>query len=85
LLFSILFPSHRQIYTIFHSPWANGVKSIVKNSSCDDHMTVKEGLKVSQQTRVQTKEGECPPVLASNTSTLGLQFTSEKGEKNNQK
>ncbi|KAJ7396425.1 hypothetical protein BTVI_145409 [Pitangus sulphuratus] len=44
-----------QIYTISHSPWAIGVKSIVKNSSCDDHMTVKEGLKVSQQTRVQTK------------------------------
>ncbi|KAJ7407646.1 hypothetical protein WISP_125534 [Willisornis vidua] len=45
----------RQIYTISHSPWAIGVKNIVKNSSCDDHMTVKEGLKVSQQTRVQTK------------------------------
>ncbi|PKU41700.1 hypothetical protein llap_7992 [Limosa lapponica baueri] len=46
----------KHIYTISHSPWANGVKSIVKKSSCDDHMTVKEGLKVSQQTRVQTKQ-----------------------------
>lgn len=67
------------------TPWANGVKSIVKNSSCDDHMTVKEGLKVSQQTRVQTKQGECPSALVFKTSTVGLQLTSKKGEKANQK
>lgn len=44
-------------------------------------MTVKEGLKVSQQTRVQIKQGECPPAPGSKTSTVGLQFTSKKEQK----
>lgn len=63
---------------IFNSPWATGVKSIVKNSSCDDHMTVKEALKISQQIRLPTKQGERPPALGSDTLTVGLRFTSKK-------